>query len=222
MTTTAGRAHFEQALTRLGEDVLQLGALVEGALIRAMDAVANDDDALAGGVIAGDAAVNDLRTAIEAECYRLLATEQPVARDMRTIVSALTVTSDLERIGDHAKKIASTYRRMAAFPGSVPISELQGLADVATDMLRRAMRAYTVQDVAAAEAICREDDLADSRYRRMFDQTLNAMVENPRDVGMGTYLIQMAHELERTADRATNIAERIIYNSTGKLLDLNV
>jgi phosphate transport system protein len=201
--------------------VLELGALAQAALVRAMRALVDGDQELAREVIAADVEVNNLRIAIEQECYRLLATEQPVAGDMRAIVAALTVVADLERIGDHAKKVAGTYLRIMENPRPIPVHEVQRLSDIAVAMLDRAMGAYANRDIAAAEAVCRADDEADALYKQIFDATLGFMLADPQQIGVGTHLLQIAHELERSADRATNIAERVIYAATGALLDLN-
>ena len=218
---TTGRAHFAQQLQRLDEMVLELGALARTALVRAMTALIEGDQELAREVIAADAQINALRLDIEQECYRLLATEQPVAGDMRAIVAALTVVGDLERIGDHAKKIARTYLRIMENPRPIPAADVQRLADIAVAMLESAMRAYGTRDLPVAEAVCADDDRADALYKQIFDATLAFMLEDPQQIGVGTHLLQIAHELERSADRATNIAERVIYAATGALLDLN-
>jgi phosphate transport system protein len=218
---TTGRAHFAQQLQRLDEMVMELGALARAALVRAMTALIEGDQELAREVIAADVQVNTLRLDIEQECYRLLATEQPVAGDMRAIVAALTVVGDLERIGDHAKKIARTYLRIMENPRSIPAADVQRLADIAVAMIESAMRAYGARDIPAAEAVCADDDRADALYKQIFDATLAYMLEDPQQIGVGTHLLQIAHELERSADRATNIAERVIYAATGALLDLN-
>jgi phosphate transport system protein len=222
MMAPSSRMHYEEKLRQLNTSVLELGALVENALRAALLALAENNTDLAGEVIAGDATVNSLRTAIEGDCYRLLATEQPVARDMRSIVSALTITTDLERIGDHAKKTALMQLRMVQSPRPIPLSDVQRLGNIAVTMLHSVLEAYTSGDVAVAERVCRTDDEADALYKQIFNVTLSYMLENVQNIGAGTYLLQIAHELERSADRATNIAERVIFTATGELVDLNV
>ena len=219
--TTTGRTHFARRLGRLSEMVMEMGALAQASLVRAMRALVEGDQDLAREVIAADAQINDLRLAIEQECYLLLATEQPVAGDIRAIVAALTVVGDLERIGDHAKKIARAYLRIMENPRPIPTEGVQRLADIAVVMLGRAMSAYGSHDIPAAEAVCADDDRADALYKQIFDATLTFMLADPQQIGVGTHLLQIAHELERSADRATNIAERVIYAATGALLDLN-
>ena len=179
------------------------------------------DTDLAREVIANDLAINDLRYAIERSCYALLAQEQPVAGDMRRIVAALTMVNDLERIGDHGKRIARICLRMAGTPRPFPFGDVARLSELALAMLDRTMRALASHDVAEARAVCIDDDQVDALYKQMFNIALSHMLESSRAIAAGTYLIQVAHELERVGDRATNIAERLIYATTGELVDLN-
>ena len=216
------RAHFGKQLAQLDEDVLQLGSLARTAVARALDALTSGDMDLSREVVAADASINRLRFDVEAECYGLLATEQPVARDLRTIVSALTVSNDLERIGDHGKKIAGTHLRMFQSPMSMSLCDLPRLGQMALTMLDRGLHAYATHDRAEADAVCKADDQVDALYKQTFNVILSYMLENPRLIGFGTYLLQIAHEIERVADLATNIAERVIYSATGELVDLNV
>lgn len=216
------RPHFDRELADLVERVLEMGSRSRRSVSQAVTALKTSDADLAREVIAGDAIINDMRFVIEKMCYSMLAMEQPVAGDMRNIVSALTIVNELERIGDHGKRIAATSLRMSAEPRTIPMGDLQRLADVGLTMLDRALAAVVSRDVADAEAVCRIDDYADALYKQIFNVTLSYMLENSRLIGAGTYVIQIAHELERVADRATNVAERAIYASTGELVDLNV
>jgi len=151
-----------------------------------------------------------------------LAMRQPVAGDMRHIVSVLTIVNELERVGDHGKRIAASSLRMSQEPRPIPMGDLKRLSDIGLSMLDRALASVASRDVAEAEAVCRADDNADALYKQIFNVTLSYMLEDPRHIGAGTYIIQVAHELERVADRATNVAERAIYAATGELVDLNV
>ena len=216
------RSHFDSELLHLREDVLELGVLARTAVARGVQALVEGDADLACEVIAADARINKLRFDIETECYALVATEQPVARDMRVIASALTVAADLERIGDHGKRIARIYQRMLEDPRPIPLGDIPRLSQIALAMLDRALRAVVSGDVAEAQAVCEMDDQADALYKQAFNVALSRMLENPRLIGAGTHLVQVAHELERVADRATNVAERVIYTVTGELVDLNV
>ena len=216
------RTRFENRLTQLDESVLQLGAMAQQAVTDAMQALVEGDGELAQTVNAGDIKLNRLRFAIETECYALLVTEQPMARDMRMIVSALTGVSDLERIGDHGKRIARISLRLAEIPGPVPLADIPRLGELAISMLDRSLRAYAARDVEAARETCQADDAVDALYKQTFNVLLSYMLENHRLIGACTQLLRVAHELERVADRATNIGERVIFSVTGELTDLNV
>jgi phosphate transport system protein len=215
------RVHFSEQLLKLTENVLRLGSLTREAVRRGVHSLVRGDAELARDVIAGDLVINTLRLEVEKECHFLLATEQPVARDMRIIVSALIVSSDLERIGDHGKKIAEAYLRMIENPRPIPVANIERMADMALVMVDRALAAYAAQDLEEAHAVCLADDDVDAFYKQTFNVILSYMLENSRLIGPGTHLLQVAHELERVADRATNVAERVIYSVTGELQDLN-
>ena len=146
-----------------------------------------------------------------------------MAGDLRAIVSALTTASDLERIGDHGKKIGRIYLRMHQEATVIsPPADLPHMSEMALAMLDRVLRAYTTRDTAEAEAICRADDQVDALYKHTFNIILAEMVKDPWRIASGTQLLQVLHELERVADRATNVAERVIYSVTGELIDLNM
>lgn len=219
---TPARVHFGKQLAQLTADVVHLGSMARHAVAQAIQALVTQDADLAREVIAGDPALNRLRYDIETECYTLLATEQPVAGDLRAIVSALITASDLERIGDHGKKIGRIYLRMQQEAKMLPLGDIPRMSEMALAMLDRVLRVYTTRDTAEAEAICRDDDQVDALYKQTFNVILAAMVEDPRRIGTGTQLIQVLHELERVADRSTNVAERVIYSVTGELIDLNM
>lgn len=218
----AARAHFSRALANLQEQVLELGSRARRSVADGLAALIHEDADLARTIIAADVAINRQRYDIEFECYSLLVTEQPVASDMRIIVAALTLAGELERIADHGKKIAGTYLRMIEDPRPMPLGEVPALGELSLTMLDQALRAFAERDIAAAEAICRTDDQADAQYKRVFNAIVKQMVEDPQRIGAGTHLLGVAHELERVADRATNIAERVIYTVTGELIELNL
>ena len=220
--TVAVRTHFEKQLGQLQEDVLLLGSLARQAVARAVKALVEGDADLARTVVAEDVGVNRLHYDVEMACYGLLATEQPVARDLRTIVSALSIANNLERIGDHGKRIARIMLRMSERPQPIPLGDIPYMGDRALDMLGRALQAVAQHDVELARALCRDDDYVDALYKQTFNITLSYMLDKPQLISAGTHLIQIAHELERVGDRATNVAERVIYSATGALVDLNV
>lgn len=215
------RAHFDMELARLNESVLELGSRARQAVAASVRALLDNDLDLAAEVIAGDVLINELRYRIEKQCYALLVMEQPVASDMRNIVAALSIATDLERVGDHGKRIAKSQQRQANIPSSIPASGISRMSELSLNLFDRALQAYAVRDVEAAKRICKDDDEVDALYKQTFNVTLSYMLENVKAIGPGTYLIQVGHELERVADRATNIAERVIYAQTGELIDLN-
>jgi len=213
---------FEKHLGQLNEDVLQLGSQARQAVARAVEVLIAGDVEAARQVIVDDEAINRRRFEIERECYALLVTEQPMAGDMRVIVAALIVVTDLERIADHGKKIAKICLRMMQDPRPIPFGDIPRLSQMALAMMDRALRAYATRDLVEADAVCKADDQVDALYKQTFNVVLSRMLEDPRMIGPGTQLIQVAHELERVADRATNIGERVIYSVTGELAELNV
>lgn len=216
------RIHFDQALAHLNEEVLELGSRVRRAAAASLQSFLEKDDELAAEVIAGDTLTNELRYRIEKRCYALLATEQPVASDLRTIVAVLSIAGELERVGDHGKRIAWLGRRMPPEGRLVPTDGLSQMSQAALAMLDRSLQAFSRRDPVLAREVCAADDHVDALHRQTFNITLSYMLENSRAIGPGTHVIQVAHELERIADRATNIAERVIYIETGELVELNL
>jgi phosphate transport system protein len=219
---TSARLSFGGRLSNLTWQVIELGSLARQAVALGLRALNEGDMLLAGEVVQGDRVLNELRFSIESQCYALIATEQPVASDLRAIVVAQTVCGELERIGDHGKRIAKTAQRMAGAGRPPFVGSILRMGDMSTAMLDRALGAMINTDVAEARCVCRLDDQVDHLYRETFDGLLAQMISDCRTIGTNTYLIQVAHELERVGDRATNIAERVIYSATGELADLNV
>lgn len=216
------RAHFDMELARLNESVLDMGSRARQAVAASIRALVDNDLELAAEVVTGDMVINDLRFRIEKQCYALLVMEQPVAGDMRAIVAALSIGNELERVGDHGKRIAKMQQRQGNAPISIPLSGITRMCELSLELMDRALQSYATRDVVAAKNICKDDDEVDALYKQTFNVTLTYMLENVKAIGPGTFLIQVAHELERVADRATNIAERVIYAQTGELIDLNV
>jgi phosphate transport system protein len=210
-----GRVHFEQHLHELQDHVLAMGSMVEAALYRSMKALKNRDLALAKKVIDDDRIIDAKRFTIEEEAINLIITQQPMASDLRTIVAVLNIIIDLERIGDHAEGIAKISIMIGDEPPLKPLIDLPRMADLTASMLRRTLQAYISHDAEAAKKICAEDDVIDNLYDQVFRELILFMAEDPRTITRATRLIWAAHNLERSADRVTNIAERIIYVVTG-------
>ena len=203
------------------EDVLQrLGRLVEGALTDALVAINQHDLVLADKVVRGDLEINRLRYEVEEQITARLSSRD--VADTRWMVAALYVISDLERMGDHAEGIAKVGLMLGPSP-SLPIPAVIGQMGAQTiSMVDRTLAALDRRDVKAARAVCREDDEIDSLYDRAYQELLSTMVSDRSHVTEATYMIWVTHNLERIADRATNICERVVYLATGHVEELNV
>jgi phosphate transport system protein len=209
------RRLFDQHLRELQDHVLAMGSMVETALFRSMEALKNRDIALANQVIADDRLIDHKRYDIEEECIDLIVTQQPMASDLRIIIAVLNIIVDLERIGDHAEGIGKITLMIGDEPPLKPLIDLPRMAELTGSMLRRVLEAFINHDAETAQKICAEDDAIDNLYDQVFRELLTFMAEDPRTVTRATRLIWVAHNLERSADRVTNIGERIIYVVTG-------
>ena len=203
--------HFADQLDELKARLLEMGGLAEERLRTALRAlVARDQDALAD-VIAGDSRINDLQIEIDRRCYTLMALYQPVAVDLRTVVSALKINTDLERVGDFAVNISEAAQRYIAHPPVKPLIDLPRMADLALKMLREALDAFVLQDVRLAQAVLTQDDWLDALKNQIFRELLTYMLSDPRTIEPGIDLILISRHLERVGDHATNIAEDVIF-----------
>jgi len=216
------RQSFDRELHRLQDEMLVLGSMVEKAIIRSVETLRNRDVEAARQIVADDLKINRKRFDIEEECIQLVATQQPIAGDLRTIVSVLHVIVDLERMADHAEGIAKIAIMMGGEPLLKPLIDIPRMAEKAVDMLRRSLEAFIERDVEEAKRICEEDDEVDALYDQVYRELLTYMLQDPRNITRATWLLWVAHNLERIADRATNICERAVFLSTGKMEDLNV
>jgi phosphate transport system protein len=222
MTASHPRLPFDQKYAAIRDNLLRLGQLLDAAIDRSITALKNQDQALARQIIADDAAINDLRFEVEEECLALIATQQPAASDLRSVITAMNLVNDMERMADHAAGIAKTIIRMGDEPLLKPLVDIPRMANYARDMLKRALDAFLAHDAEAARAIAAEDDEIDRLYKAIFDELLGIMARDPGTISRGTYLLWCAHNLERIGDRVTNIAERIIFMTTGTMKELNV
>ncbi|MCK4298494.1 MAG: phosphate signaling complex protein PhoU, partial [Planctomycetes bacterium] len=214
------RESFERHLHQLQDEVLVLGSMVEKAIDRSMEALKKRDLEMAGQVVADDARINQKRFDIEAMCIELIVTQQPMASDLRVIVAVLNVIIDLERIADHAAGVASIALMIGDEPPLKPLVDLPRMAEKAGEMLRRSLDAFINRDAAAARQISAEDDEVDDLYDQVFRELLTFMAEDPRTITRATRLIWVAHNLERSADRITNICERVVFVVTGKMEEI--
>jgi phosphate transport system protein len=221
MATTA-RAGFDRQLQALQDEISLLGSMVEKAVERSVDALARLDCNLAREVIAGDAAINAKRWQVEEQAVTLIATQQPMARDLRVIASVIHITTDLERMGDYAAGIAKITLMHGDEPLLKPLIDVPRMAALATDMLRRSLDAFVRRDAEAAKAIAVEDDVVDALYEQVYRELLTYMIEDPHTIQRATWLLWVSHNLERIADRVTNISERVVYMVTGRIEEINV
>ena len=221
MATTA-RATFDRQLQALQDEISLLGSMVEKAVERSVEALARLDCNLAREVVAGDAAIDAKRWQLEEQAITLIATQQPMARDLRVIASVIHITTDLERMGDYAAGIAKITLMHGDGPLLKPLIDIPRMTEEATSMLRRSLDAFMQRDAEAAKAIAAEDDIVDALYDQIYRELLTYMIEDPHTIQRATWLLWVAHNLERIADRVTNICERIVYMVTGRMEEINV
>lgn len=216
------RIEFHRNLELLQDSVLEMGSMVDRQLERAMQALLERDTTLAHAVVRDDAEVNRARFRIDNDAITLLAEQQPMAGDLRLIVSVLSIITDLERMGDHAEGIADIVIRMLDEPLVKPLVDIPKMAERARSMLRDALDALVQRDVDLAYAVGREDDEVDQLQDLVYSDLIRIMIERPDTVEACTHLLWVAHNLERIADRATNIAERVVFMVTGNLPQMDV
>jgi len=220
--TTHIRTMLDHDLQAVQDDLLRLGSLIDAAVARSLQALADRNADLARQIVVDDARVNALRFQIEEECFALIATQQPAARDLRAAVAAMNIVSDLERMADHAAGIAEIVLRMGDEPLLKPLIDMPRMAEECREMLRQALDAYVKHDVELARAVAARDDVIDSLYKQIFRELLSYMLEDPRTTTRALYLLFSAHNLERIGDHITNIAERVIFMTSGEMKELNV
>jgi len=216
MSAAPPHRHFHDELSDLKAKLLTMSGEVQEALATAVASLLERDPAKAARVIAGDGPVNELELEIEAAVVQLLATQQPMARDLRLLMAALKISNDLERVGDHAVNIAQSVERLVAFRPTTPEPELLEMARQARTMLGDALEAFVRGDAAAGRAICRRDDQVDALHRSVFRILLTHMAEDPHMIGAALELLLVSRNLERVADLATNIAEDVVFLVEGK------
>ncbi len=216
------RELFHRELTQLQDEVLVMGSMTEKAVIESMEALRDGDIQWSQKLIADDKAINRKRFEIEDQVLFVMATQAPMATDLRTLASVLYIVTDLERIADHAEGIARINLMMGDEPLPRRLGHIPGMADRAVAMLSETLKAYIDHDAVAARRICDSDDEVDRLQDSVYDDCIKAMIADPSLVQRNTYLIWTAHNLERIADRCTNICERVIYLVTGRMEEINV
>lgn len=216
------RESFFRHIKDLERDVMEMGEMVVTAINRSIEALQNRDVNSANRIIADDELINKKRWDIEEKCINLIATQQPVASDLREIVAVLSIVTELERMGDYAEGIGKIVVMHGDEPLVKPLVDIPRMAQKAVSMLRKSLDAFVNRDAKAAAALCSEDDEVDLLYEQVYRELLTYMIETPATITRATYLIWAAHNLERIADRVTNICERIIFLVTGTMSEVNV
>lgn len=221
MTTIVNtRETFDRQLRKLKDDLLVLGNMVEQAALDAAKALKTRDFKTAQRIYDADQWINEKRLQIENDCVALIATQQPMARDVRFLASALEISTELERMGDYAKGIARICLLLKDAPDRHPTVEISQMAQIASAMLHKALRAFVNTDIETARAIPQEDDAVDALYNQFHHQLIQKMIGKPESIDRTNYLLWAAHNLERLADRVTNICERTVYVGTGVLQEM--
>lgn len=214
------RQSFERDLQELQDELLTLGSMVGQAITDSVESLKERDREEARRLIAQDRQMNEMRYALEARALTLIATQQPMAGDLRIIAAVLSVASELERIGDYAKGIAKINLMMGDEPLLKPLIDVPRMAEKTRDMLSRALQAFAERDVELARSIPPEDDEVDGLYNQVYRELLTYIISDPRTIDQATNLLWVSHNLERAADRVVNICERVIFTVTGKLVEI--
>lgn len=215
------REHYQQELARLKDELYLLGNMVSQALNESVVALTEHDQARATRVIVYDRTVNGKRYRIEEDCLILIATQGPMARDLRFLAGVLEIVSELERIGDYAKGIARITQYIGGEEHVKPLIHIPQMCATVIDMLHRALDAFANSDAETARSIPRQDDEIDALYNQCNKELIEIILADPRKADRANYLSWAAHNLERAGDRVTNICERTIYTVTGELLELD-
>ena len=216
------RETFQESMRELEQLLIGMGEMVIRALNRSLESLKSRDLDEAKRIISDDLLINKKRWEIEEKCINLIATQQPVATDLREIIALLNIISDLERMGDHAEGIARIVIMLGTEPLVKPLIDIPRMAEKTADMIKRSLDAFVRRDAETARRICKEDDEIDNLYNQVYHKLLALMIEDPKVITRATYLIWTAHNLERIADRVTNICERIVFLVTGTMEEINV
>lgn len=215
------RQTLDRQLHQLLDEVLLLGSMVEQAMLESVDLLIKRDVANSRRLYANDRLINEKRYAIENGILILMATQQPMARDLRQLAAILEVITELERMGDYAKGIAKVTFRLGDVPLTFNLREFAIMADKAVSMLHRALGAFIAQNPRTAYEIPKEDEVVDQFYNDIYRKLVKDMIANPETVDNSNLLMWVAHNIERMADRVTNICERTVFIATGELMEMD-
>jgi phosphate transport system protein len=216
------REAFDRELQRIQEETLVLGGMVEDALIESVELLKRRDLEGSRRLVAADKRINEKRFSIEGDVLALIATQQPMARDLRALAAVLEIITELERIGDYAKGIGRINLMIGEGPLLKPLIDIPLMAQKARDMLHDALEAFVLQDADKARAIPRRDDEVDCLYNQVYRELITYILATPSTIDQANFLLWVAHNLERSADRVTNICERVIFTVTGQMAELDV
>ena len=216
------RATFDRQLSEVQQDMLIMASMVETAIERSIEALRNRDVQLARQVIADDMRINTKRYDIEEQCLEIIAMQQPLAVDLRTLVSVLYIIVDLERMADHAEGVAKIAIMLAEDAPLKPYIDIPRMADICISMLHSSLEAFKLRDVDLARRVCDRDDEVDALYDQVYRELLVYMLNDPKTIERATHVTWIVHNLERIADRVTNICERVVYLVEGRIEELNV
>ncbi|HTX79900.1 MAG TPA: phosphate signaling complex protein PhoU [Longilinea sp.] len=214
------RKTFEAEIQQLKDELLLMGSMVEQQIIDSVDALKRRDIEASHRIFNADSKINSKRYAIEEQVMILIATQQPMAHDLRLLASILEVSAELERMGDYAKGIANINIRMGGEPPLKPLIDIPRMAQKSSDMLHRALTAFINEDVASARAIPSEDDEVDGLYTQVYRELMTFVLSDPQNIDRANFLLWTAHNLERFADRVTNICERTVFIATGEIKEI--
>jgi phosphate transport system protein len=214
------RKTFESEIQQLKDELLLLGSMVEQQILDSVEALKKRDIEASRQIYKTDSQINAKRYAIEEQVMIVIATQQPMAHDLRLLASILEVAGELERMGDYAKGIATVSIRMADQPLLKPLIDIPRMAQKGTDMLHRALTAFINEDVDAARLIPAEDDEVDGLYTQVYHELMMFVIQDAKTIERANWLLWVAHNLERVADRVTNICERTVFIVTGEIKEI--
>ena len=215
-------AGFSKGFKEIQDKVLAMGDMVAKEINRSIEALKKRDLKMAHQVIAADAKIDELRFAIEDRCIELVATQKPTTDDLRAIVSVLSIITELERIGDYAEGIAKIVIMIGDEPPLKPLIDIPRMAELTNEMIDKSLKSFVTRDVELAKRVVTMDNSVDGLYDQVFRELLTFMMVDPKTINRATRLIWVAHNLERAADRVTNICERVVFTVTGKMEELEV
>ncbi len=215
------RKTFENEIQKLKDEILSLGSMVEKAILDSVDALKSRDIPRSKEIYANDKKINQKRFKIENDVMITIATQQPMAHDLRLLASLLDVAGELERMGDYAKGIAKINVVMGEQPLLKPLIDLPRMAEKTADMLHRSLTAFINENVETARKIPEEDDEVDALYKQIYRELITYVIQDPSAIERANWLLWAAHNMERVGDRVTNICERAIFIATGEMEEID-